>query len=63
MCIMRNVSPPFFAHIEGAAMGSPVSPVNVATLFMEDCEGKALEAYQYPPKYWGRYIDDARASQ
>ena len=50
----------FYAQIEGAAMGSPVSPI-VANLFMEDYEGKALEAYQDPPKYWGRYVDDALA--
>ena len=41
-------------------MGSQVSPI-VANLFMEDYEGKALEAYQDPPKYWGRYVDDALA--
>ena len=41
-------------------MGSPVSPT-VANLFMEDYEGKALEAYQDPPKYWGRYVDDTLA--
>ena len=41
-------------------MGSPVSPI-VANLFMEDYEGKALEGYEDPPKYWGRYIDDALA--
>ena len=50
----------FYAQIEGAAMGSPVSPI-VANLFMEDYEGKALEAYQDTPKYWGRYVDDALA--
>ena len=50
----------FYAQIEGAAMGSPVSPI-VANLFMEDYEGKALEAYQDPPKYWGRYVDDVLA--
>ena len=43
----------FYAQIEGAAMGSPVSPI-VANLFMEEYEDKALEAYQDPPKYWGR---------
>ena len=40
----------FYDQIEGAAMGSPVSPI-VANLFMEDYEGKALEAYQDTPKY------------
>ena len=28
---------------------------------MEYYEGKALEAYQDPPNYWGRYVDDALA--
>ena len=42
-------------------MGSTVSPI-VANLFMEDYEGKALEAYQDPPKYWGRYVDDVLAA-
>ena len=50
----------FYAQTEGAAMGSPVSPI-VANLFMEDYKGKALDAYQDPPKYWGRYVDDALA--
>ena len=50
----------FYAQIECAAMGSPVSPI-VANLFMEDYEGTALEAYQDPPTYWGRYVDDALA--
>ena len=50
----------FYAQIEGAAMGSPVSPI-VANMSMEDYEGKALEAYQDPPKYWGRYVDDVLA--
>ena len=50
----------FYAQIEGAAMGSAVSPI-VANLFIEDYEGKALEAYQDQPKYWGRYVDDALA--
>ena len=31
----------FYEQIEGAAMGSPVSPI-VANLFMEDFERKAL---------------------
>ena len=41
-------------------MDSPVSHI-VANLLREDYEGKALEAYQDPPKYWGRYVDDALA--
>ena len=50
----------FYAQIEGAAVGSPVSPI-VANLFMDDVEGKALEEYQVPPNYWGWYVDDALA--
>ena len=38
-----------YAQIEGAAMGSPVSPI-VDNLFMDDYEGKSLAAYQDPPK-------------
>ena len=39
----------FYEQIEGAAMGSPVSPI-VANLFMEDFERKALTAAIYPPQ-------------
>ena len=39
----------------------PIIKLIVANLFMDDYEGKALEAYQNPPKYWGRYVDDALA--
>ena len=48
----------FYAQIEGAAMGSPVSPI-VANLFMERYERQALASFPDPPKYWGRYVDDA----
>ena len=41
-------------------MGSPVSPI-VANLFIEYYDGKALGAYQDPPKYCGRHIVDALA--
>ena len=47
----------FFQQTEGAAMGSPVSPI-VANLFMEDFEEKALASFHTPPRYWGRYMDD-----
>ena len=47
----------FYAQREGAAMGSPVSPV-VANLFMEHFEQKALATFLHPIKFWGRYVDD-----
>ena len=42
----------FFEQVEGAAMGSPVSPI-VANLYMEDLEQKALSIAP-----WCRYVDD-----
>lgn len=48
----------FYVQVEGAAMGSPVSPI-VANLFCEDFEVKALASFPDTPKFWGRYVDDA----
>ena len=50
----------FYQQLEGAAMGSPVSPIT-ANLFMEDFETKALASYPNPPRFWGRYVDDTLA--
>ena len=45
----------FFEQVEGAAMGSPVSPI-VANLYMEYLEQKALSTAPHPPRFWCRYV-------
>ena len=43
--------------MEGAAMGSPVSPV-VANLYMEFFEELAVSSFHHPLRIWKRYVDD-----
>ena len=47
----------FYEQVEGAAMGSSVSPI-VANLYMEYLEQKALSTAPTPPRFWCRYMDD-----
>ena len=42
----------YYEQVEGAAMGSPISPI-VANLYMEELEIKALNAAHIPPPVCG----------
>ena len=50
----------FYEQVEGAAMGSPLSPV-VVNLYMEAFEKQTLEAALWGPAVWVRYVDDVFA--
>ena len=46
-----------YEQVEGAAMGSPVSPI-VANLYMEYLEQKSLSPAPHPTRFCSRYVDD-----
>ena len=47
----------FYQQTEGAAMGSPLSPV-VANIYMEYFENLAIKSTTKKPTIWLRYVDD-----
>ena len=47
----------YFEQVQGAAMGSPISPL-IANLFMVEFEVKSLSTCSHPPSLWLRFVDD-----
>ena len=47
----------YYEQVEGAAMGSPISPI-VANLYMERFELRALNTSSNSPLMWKRFVDD-----
>ena len=47
----------FYEQIEGAAMGSPISPI-IANLYMEAFETQAVSIAPHSPSLWRRLVDD-----
>ena len=51
----------FYKQLQGAAMGSPVSPVN-AIIYMEYFESLAIPSSLTLIKWWFRYVDDVHGA-
>ena len=47
----------YYEQLEGAAMGSPISPI-VANIYLEEFEAKVLRTSPHPPSLWKRFVDD-----
>ena len=47
----------FYEQTEGAAMGSPLSPI-IANLYMDAFEEKAINPSPTPPSLWRKFVDD-----
>ena len=47
----------YFEQKEGAAIGSPISPI-VANLYMEEFVNKAINSAPQPSLFWRRFVDD-----
>ena len=51
----------FYTQLQGAAMGSPVSPV-IANIYMEYFESLAIPRSPTLIKWWFRYVDDVHSA-
>ena len=51
----------FYEQVEGAAMGSPMSPI-VANLYMESFEMRGLQSSPNPTSVWKRFVDTPLSS-